>query len=469
MDDSIDFTQQLDDALMEYQEHLEAHEFPKMREEFRMFYLAFEAIYKTLKKKGLIQDDPYRFEAKVAELEIPDENNFLESERDDRMSIRLSNLDAQLDFINNYFQFSLEMLSLERIKLLAKMTQYIRWNELTDTNPNINTQSLAIYLSKIKAGGDSLSTGIIKDSVDQLIKHGKSIRNRLKNVTLWHRERYKLAIRQQITDQLDLKQAEEPANSHMTPVKRKFMSVMGDKPFYAELISEVLNEDYGPDSSRLQQELLSQLRPEKEQQVKKNIGPSFTDMLQDAIRAMSQSSRSLEVCISRLNENHYMLENRQISLTERFKRWFARKVLKANMERVYEIEYMDPATSTRRTERVSYMQFSETVTKKARLYNGILSKSGSTAAKLANANEDQLFQFLFKNLEELHTIYRRLSGLDTYFKTEMPRDERKQVQGIKNDLTALKNVLVSANQKKHDYVSKREEQEQLKKLGISYS
>ena len=72
-----------------------------------------------------------------------------------------------------------------------------------------------------------------------------------------------------------------------------------------------------------------------------------------------------------------------------------------------------------------------------------------------------------KNLEELHIIHRRLSGLDAFFKTEMPRDLRKQVRGIKNDLAALKNTLHNANQKRHDYVSKKEELEQLKRLGVN--
>ncbi|WP_169313585.1 hypothetical protein [Spirochaeta africana] len=466
MDATTEFSQQLADALLEYREYLEGTEFTKLREEFRMFYLAFEGIYKTLKKKGLIQDDPYRFEAKVAGLELPDQSNFLENERDDKMSIRLSQFDAQLDYINNYFQFSLDELTLDRIKLLAKITTYIRWNELTETNPSINTRSMAQYLMKIKHGGENLSAGIVKDSQDQLAKYGRSIRTRLKKITRYHRESYKLAIRQQITDTLSLEPTGNPAEQYMPQVKRAFMASMGDRPFYAELISEVLNEDFGPEREELQSALLKDLRPEREVKQKKKIGPSFEEMLLDAIRTMAQSSRALELCITKLNENHYLLENQRISLGTRLRRWFTHNVLKAHQERTYEIEYMDPVTSTRRTERVPYAAFSDMVLKKSKLYGGILGKIGTVATRLERAGEEQLFQFLHKNLEELQLIHRRLTGLDAFFKTEVSPDQRKQVRGIKNDLTTLKNTMVNANQKKHDYVSKKEEIEQLKKLGI---
>ena len=466
MDTSLDFTQQLDDALTEYRGYLEADLLPKLREDFRTFYLAYEGIYKVLKTKGIVQDDPYRFEAKVAELELPDQSHFLESERDDKMAIRLSNFDAQLDFVNNYFQFSMEMLSLDRIKRLAKLTQYIQWNQLTETNPNINTKSVADYGAKIKHSGDKLSINIFKDSQEQLAKYGKIIRSHLKKLTKYHREVYKLDIRRNVTDGLNLQITQSPADAYMDQVKRKFMSAMGDKSFYAELISEVLNEDYSLERDELRSELQAELRPEQNVKPKKQLGPSFEDMLKEAIRVMSQSSRSLEICINKLIENHHLLEHQRVSLGIRFKQWFAYKILKIKREKTYEIEYIDPVTITRKTERINFIDFSETVLKKSRLYAGILGKVGTIASRLDQAGEDQLFQFLHKNLEELQIIHRRLSGLDAFFKTENPRDQRQQVRGIKNDLVTLKNNLVNANQKKHDYVAKKDELEQLKTLGV---
>jgi hypothetical protein len=40
------------------------------------------------------------------------------------------------------------------------------------------------------------------------------------------------------------------------------------------------------------------------------------------------------------------------------------------------------------------------------------------------------------------------------------------IKGIKIEIGALKNAVVKANQKKYEYIAQKEEQEQLKKLGI---
>ena len=56
-----------------------------------------------------------------------------------------------------------------------------------------------------------------------------------------------------------------------------------------------------------------------------------------------------------------------------------------------------------------------------------------------------------------------MEALDTYFKTEVPREK---VKGIKIELSSIKNSIVKANQKKHEYVAKKEEYDQFKKLGI---
>jgi len=49
----------------------------------------------------------------------------------------------------------------------------------------------------------------------------------------------------------------------------------------------------------------------------------------------------------------------------------------------------------------------------------------------------------------------------------MPQAERGKVKVVKIELAALKNCLIKVNKKKHEYVSLKEEDEQMKKMGIS--
>jgi hypothetical protein len=66
----------------------------------------------------------------------------------------------------------------------------------------------------------------------------------------------------------------------------------------------------------------------------------------------------------------------------------------------------------------------------------------------------------------MQRIVRNLASLDEFFKSTMPVEERSRLKGIKVELTSLKSAVMKANQKKHEYVSQKEEQEQMRKLGI---
>jgi hypothetical protein len=133
---------------------------------------------------------------------------------------------------------------------------------------------------------------------------------------------------------------------------------------------------------------------------------------------------------------------------------------------VYEVEFFDITTSTTKKEPIRFQPFMEDLKKRARIYGGILARAGSGYKRLEQAGEEQLFTFLHKHIEELQLIHRRLSGLETFFRSEIPRENRASIRGIKIELTAIQNCIVKANQKRHDYVARKEEMEQLRKLGV---
>jgi hypothetical protein len=49
----------------------------------------------------------------------------------------------------------------------------------------------------------------------------------------------------------------------------------------------------------------------------------------------------------------------------------------------------------------------------------------------------------------------------------VPRSQRNQVKSVRLETSALKNAVVKSNQKRHEYVARKEESEQLKRLGVS--
>ena len=468
MEENRDFTSELEQALAQKREEIERTVLPDLKEQFRSFYSSFQSIYNVLMRKSLIKEDPYKYDKKTSEVTVPSQAPFLESERHDQVSIRLSDLDNQLDFLTSYYQFDLDYLTLKRIKTLAGLAKYIKWDQLSENSTNMMTRSVAEMVGKIKKGSDNFSTQLISDSQNQLSSITKKIMSHLKLLTFFHREQYKLQIRKNILSDMNLSAAavQNKENEVMKLIKKKFATAMGDQPFYAELIQEVLAEDYGPDSDTLQNELLQKLSVKKEKKKKVKQGPNYKEMLLESVRTLASASIHIEEAVRKLSESNLILSNRTISFGEKVKRWLRSFGGKKDDKQIYEIEYFDTKTSVSKTERLDFNQFCEEAAKRAKVLANLSSKMTPAHQRIAESSEDQIFKFLNKNIEELQIMLKRLPALDTYFKTEIPKEQRGRIRGIKIEVNAIKNAVVKANKKKHEYVSQKEEEQQLKRLGV---
>ena len=468
MEEGVSFVSQLQSSLEQYREHLDTVELPRLKEQYRIMHTSFTSLYKVLLKKGLIHEDPYKKDLKISEVSTPPEDNFLDSEKTEQMSIRLSMYESQLDFLLNFYQFRTDFLDLGRIKLLLNLTRYIAWDQFSEVSAKINTKVLAEFVGKITKGDDSLSAGILKDAVDQIQKAFRNCLSILKKLTDYHKEMYKFEVRISLLANLpiDRSRALQAKDEILKTLKRKFPHTLPGKHFYPELILEILEEDYGPNGPEMRKAVLEKFKIEQTVQRPVREEVSFKEILLEGIRSLAASSRPLEEASQKLLDNSLILESRKRPLLERIKIWIQRMVQKEEESLVYEVEFFDLTTSTTKKESIHFHPFMEDLKKRARIYGGILARAGSGYKRLGQAGEEQLFTFLHKHIEELQLIHRRLSGLETFFRSEIPRENRASIRGIKIELTAIQNCIVKANQKRHDYVARKEEMEQLRKLGV---
>lgn len=467
MEENSDYSGRLEASLKARAKFIEEKRLTHLKENFRIFQTLFESIHNILLRKSLIQEDPYKYEQKISEISLPPTDNFIESEKQEKMSQRLSEFHSQLDFLNNYYQFSLEFLNLNRIKLIVGLVKYINWQNLRITSSNITTMVLAEYVEKIKQGTDKVSTGIIKDAVNQLDNTTKQIMAALSEITFWLRENYKLELRIKIFSRLpDMKAGEPPKDGIIKTVKRMFVQSMQGSPFFTSLVEEVLAEDYSSQSRELQQIILEKLAIKEVKPRKKKQEPAYKAVLLEAIRNLTKSGITLKDGLAKLYDNSLMLNSRKVTLGEKFSRWVRRTIQKGEYEQIFEVEYFDGTTSTARIEKITFNHFYQESQKKARLFMTLANKMSTAYQRLEGAGEEQMFDFLGKNLGDLQLIYRRMEGLSTYFRSEFTQSERNKLKGIKLELAALKNSIVKTNKIKHDYVSGKEEEQQMKKLGI---
>ncbi|MFQ3619519.1 MAG: hypothetical protein SNJ78_01105 [Spirochaetales bacterium] len=471
MEESGNFLTQLQNALEQYRTHLDSTELPQLKEQYRLLHTAFVSLYKVLLKKGLIHEDPYKKDNKISEISVPPEDNFLDSEKTDQMSIRLSLFESQLDFLLNFYQFRTEFLDLSRIKLLLGLTRYITWDQFSEVSAKINTKTLAELVGKVTKGEDALSAGILKDALYQIQKAFRNILAILKKLSEFQREVYKFEVRLAILPTLKIERGKALAMKEeiLRNIKKQFPHALPGKPFFPELVAEILEEEYGSNGPELRKAVLEKFKIEQVVQRPQKTEVSFKDILLEGIRTLASVSRTLDEVSQKLMDNSIILQSRKRPLLERIKLWFQRMVQKEEDILVYEVEYMDLTTSTTKKEPIRFLSFIEDLKKRARIYAGILSRSSTGYKRLEQAGEEQLFIFLNKHIEELQLIHRRLNGLETFFRSETPRENRASLRGIKIELTSIQNILVKANQKRHDYVAKKEEIEQLRKLGVDVS
>jgi hypothetical protein len=460
MADIKEYINALTTALEARKDWLDKTELVNLKENLRIYQLSFASLYSIFLKKKLINEDPYKQETKIGELEVPETGAFNDAKSTEQLSLRLSNFDSQLDFLVNFFQFSVDFINLDRIKRILGLVRYIDWNSLIPDSPNPNTRAVAEITIQSKAGLDSIALSVIGEALVKLPKSTAAVAGILKSLTAYHKEAYKLKVRNTVTQNMSAAEA-NPAN-----IKKKIAAAMPGTPFYQELIEEIIKEDYSNEGAELRQNILNSLKvaEDKPKAAKKKV--SYKSFLIDGMRAIGASASVLNEIIVKIDENENTLANQKRSLWEKLKIALRQMMNSEGEERIIDLEYMDPVKAVPVKLRINYYQFHADLERKIRVLVSINSQ-GAASSRLDSMSEEQLVTLLEKTIREIQQLHRTLAALDEYYKAEAPKDLRARIKGIRPELAAVKNSFVKANQMWHEYSAQKEEEEQMKRLGIT--
>jgi hypothetical protein len=461
MAETTDYRQALTEALAARADWLEKSELVKLKEELRNFHTGFASLYNIYLKKGLINEDPYKQEAKIGELEVPATGSFTEAEKLDQLTLRLSAYDNQLDFLVNFYQFSVEFLNLDRIKRIVGLVKYIDWVHLSPDSQSPVTKAVAEMTTQIKIGVDPMTMSVISESLTHLNKSYTPVMGYLKALTDYNREVYKLELRNSVTSTMT------PAEAVQLPqIKKKFAQVNQGKPFYSELVEEVIKEDYSKEGPALREKVLKSLQvvEAKPKEVKAPV--SFKSVLLEGVQSLGSSAGPFSEVAVKLDENQALLENKKKNFWEKMRKIMQQVFNKTPDPVVYEVEYIDQLKGVPVREKVNFFNFRGELERKIKTLGNIALRGGGMA-KLEAMQEEQLTGFLDKNIREIQSLHKTLSALDEFFKSEVDRGDREKVKGIKPELAIIKNAIIRANSKRHEYNAQKEEEEQLRRLGVS--
>jgi hypothetical protein len=457
-----DFLMRLKSVLDTRRDWFDSVELPKLKNEFRCFHNAVSSLYALFSKKGFIIEDPYKNETKAGDLQIPDIEVISDSNRRELLGRQLSALDNELDFLVNFYEFSTSSFTQEKLKIIVGLVKYVDWLHLTPDGINTTTQAISEIVTNIRHGlNDQFSTQLLTDSLGTLASTTKTIINSLKLLSDFNRELYKYDLRVNITSSMGADEAT------VANIKKKLGNGKNSIPFYAELVNELIKEDYSANSKSLQEAVLQQLSVEMGPDKKsKKAPPSFKLLLIDGLNCIGSAGANISEILKKINENHDLLENQKKGIWEKIKKLVAQISNKEEEPTIYEFEQIDPAKGAPVREKLNFNAFYATLGKKTVILNAIAPR-GTAVKKLEGMNDDQLIELLQRNLKDAMNFHKILNGLDDYFKNAANKDTRPKIKGIKPELSALKNTITKTNEKLQDYNAKKEEAEQFKKLGIS--
>lgn len=469
MEETQSFTDLLFQAIIERQQMFDSVLLPKLQEEYRITQSAVKTIKTVLLKKGILHDDPYKYDSKITDIEIPPDETFTENEKAGIVGRRLSQYEAMIDYMNNYYQFNCDFLTTERITKIIALNRAFFWESFSTTSARPNTKGLADLVNIVRNGSDPLSVSIVNDALSQLSKSSISITRALKSLTDFHRERYKTAVRRLVmpTVVIDTATLSSGTSAAIKEVKKSFAINMRDQPFYNELIDEIIKEDYSPERAVLQQELLSRLSSTRIDTKKAAAEESLKPTLMDGIRVLGSVAPQLDELATKLMENQHLLMSVEKGFFQKFVELLRKAFNRPEEEREIAITTVDPLTQTSKRETVDFNAFIEDLKRRSRIYTGFTSRTSASYQKIELQQEQQILDLLTRHVAELNVLMKQCAGLDEHFKQNAPLEVRDRVRGIKVEISAVRTNLVKANQCRAEYTSQVEEQQQLKKLGIT--
>jgi len=449
----------LQQVLLARKEWLERNEMGKLKDDLRIYQSSFASLYNIYLKKKLIDEDPYKQDTKISELEVPEASTFNEQKRIEQLSIRLSNYDNQLDFLVNFYQLGLDFLNLERIKRIIGLVRYVDWTGFTPDSQSLMTKAVADMTNQSKAGVDTLTLSIIGESLSRLSKMTNSIMTTMKDLNSYYRESYKLSVRQNVTQSMSAGDA-SPDN-----IRKKMSSALPGTPFYRELVDEIIKEDYSSSGTDLRDTILNSLRVAEEKPKAAKAAVNYKNILLDGIVVIGGASNSLNEICAKFDENQAIMESRKKGFFAAIKE-LLRQITNAEPEEViYNVEYLDTTKGVPVKEKINYHRFREDLDKKIKILTSFM--RGPAYNKLSAMTEEQIISYLEKNIRDVQFIHKTLGALDEFYKSNAAAEDRKKIKGIKPELSALMNSIVKANQLRYEFSAQKEEEDQMKRLGIN--
>ena len=469
MSEGQNFYKELQDALAAKTVWFNSVSLPEMLTNYRLLHTCVRNLYDVLVKRSLITPDPYKLDKKISEISVPDDSPFIENERSVVIGARFSDFESMLDFVCTYFKFSVDHIDIAQIRKLAELNAWIDWNTFSTNSSKTNTRGVATLLNEARSHAPQMTLSLINDSINKSAQAITSINRTLKDLTEFQREVYKGQLRKDLFEHpsFNKTQAFRSAPDEMNEIKRLYAEVMGKKPFYNDLIQEIIKEDQAPNKEKLQQALLAKLQvaEQRSQSSKKKV--DTREILMDTVLVLSALAPQYDQVISKIRANHDILAGEHNSFFDKFLKTLRKAFNIQEPKEEYDLVITNPKTDAKTVRTIDYSTFLTNIERKERFCLSFAGRQTTEYKKIEASSDDAVVTFISRQIGDNQEILTLLDALDEYFKITAEKQDKDKIKGMKIELVTIKNTLVKANQKRAEYTSYVEEEIQMKKLGIT--
>lgn len=453
MEASAHYLDQLDAAIDKRRQWLEADQIPRLRELLASYETMLDGAMGMLIRKGLLREDPYNYEQSFTDITIPKDDVLPEFENADELSYRLAAFRRQLKYVSAELPLDLPKLNLARLKKLSGLIFYLNWQELGESSRSPTTRAFARAFMKVRMGADSMAAQILKDAETQILKAIHQINDILASLIIFCRESWKADVRRTVLPGAApvFSDGHSRREEMVRAIRRGFASKMAGRPWYPSLAEELADEELSGDAEDRKARVLASMAvtaPVTQKAVAE--APDGRAVLLEAVRLLCRPSEDLATAVAVLEENERIVIESRSRKVGWLRRLFTRAPSRKPDERVYKVEYTDPGDPAPKTETIDFPQFVADVQKKSSLLAALGTGAGPTYKRLASTSEEQLAGFVDRQLNDLLLVHRRLGSLNTLLQAKVAR-EKKTARGVKIELLTIKNALVKANQRRHDF------------------
>lgn len=470
MEDS-NFLQELQEAIKKKTDWFNSTLLQDLVIQYRLKYSCVHNLYDTMIKKNAIIPDPYRLDRKISQISLPDKSPISDSDVPKVFGERFSEYEMMLDYIVTYFRFSVENLPILTVKKLLEFNKFFDWKNISTNSADSNTHALAMCIATVKNTVPSVVQSMLSDSISKASDAVSKIEKILGELSVFQRELYKNSIRTDLFNHKDFnkEKAFSSAENEMAEIKRLYAKVFGKQPFYANLVTEIIEEDQGSDAQQKREKVLKslQLKDSAEEKAKKTKSTvSSKDMILIAVQAIGGMAPTVSQIHLKLEENFALLFTQKATVFTKLAKSFRKAFKIQEKPKICNVPVKDEKNGSERYQKINVSEFLADLTKKERVLTVIASRQAEYT-KIASSGEESVSAFVNKQIREMQTLFVIVNALDSYFKANVDIKLRSKIKGMQIELSSFKNSIVNANKKRSDYASFKEEAEQMKKLGMN--